>query len=144
MKSRVMNTKQLWTALTLNPKTNFYFNGIFSIDTLKEIKEKPDLFICNTDPSDQPGEHWVLFFFNENSVDFYDSLGCDITYYGSKFINFIKNYTFNFEQCLRRMQPVESDLLDIIVCIMLLLTVMVFLWKKLLIICFLTIMWWSL
>ena len=96
-----MNTKQLWTALTLNPKTNFYFDGIFSIDTLKEIKEKPDLIICNTDPSDQPGEHWVLFFFNENSVDFYDSLGRDITYYGSEFINFIKNYTSNFEQCLR-------------------------------------------
>ena len=105
-----MNTKQLWTALTLNPKTNFYFDGIFSIDTLKEIKEKPDLIICNTDPSDQPGEHWVLFFFNENSVDFYDSLGRDITYYGSEFINFIKNYTSNFEQCLRRTQPLESDL----------------------------------
>ena len=105
-----MNTKQLWTALTLNPKTNFYFDGIFSIDTLKEIKEKPDLIICNTDPSDQPGEHWVLFFFNENSVDFYDSLGHDITYYGSEFINFIKNYTSNLGQCLRRMQPVKSDL----------------------------------
>ena len=105
-----MNTKQLWTALTLNPKTNFYFDGIFSIDTLKEIKEKPDLIICNTDPSDQPGEHTVLFFFNENSVDFYDSLGRDITYYGSEFINFIKNYTSHFEQCLRRMQPLESDL----------------------------------
>ena len=134
-----MNTKQLWTALTLNPKTNFYFDGIISIDTLKEIKEKPDLIICNTDPSDQPGEHWVLFFLNENSVDFYDSLGCDITYYGSEFINFIKNYTSNFEQCLRSVICV-----DIIVCIMLLLNVMVFLWKKLLIICFLKIMWWSL
>ena len=30
-----MNTKQLWIALTLNPKTNFYFDGIFSIDTLR-------------------------------------------------------------------------------------------------------------
>ena len=44
-----MNTKQLWIALTLNPKTNFYFDGIFSIDTLKDIKEKPSLIICNTD-----------------------------------------------------------------------------------------------
>ena len=57
-----MNTKQLWTALTLNPKTNFYFDGIFSIDTLKEIEEKPDLIICNTDPSDQPGEQPGICF----------------------------------------------------------------------------------
>ena len=108
-----MNTKQLWTALTLNPKTNFYFDGIFSIDTLKEIKEKPDLIICNTDPSNQPGEHWVLFFFNENSV-------------------------------LEEHNQLRVICVDIIVCIMLLLNVMVFLWKKLLIICFLKIMWWSL
>ena len=92
-----MNTKQLWIALTLNPKTNSYFDGIFSIDTLKDIKEKPSLIICNTDPSDEPGKHWVLFFFNKDSVDFYDSLGRDITYYGSEFIDFIKNFTSNFE-----------------------------------------------
>ena len=30
-----MNTKQLWNALTHNPATNFYFDGIFSADTLK-------------------------------------------------------------------------------------------------------------
>ena len=40
-----MNTKQLWNALTLNPITNKYFDGIFSIDTLKDIKEKPTLII---------------------------------------------------------------------------------------------------
>ena len=48
-----MNTKQLWNALTLNPVTNNNFDGIFSIDTLKEIKEKPTLIVCNTDPSDK-------------------------------------------------------------------------------------------
>ena len=46
-----MNTKQLWNALCLNPVTNQYFDGIYSADTLKEIREKPDLIICNTDPS---------------------------------------------------------------------------------------------
>ena len=49
----VMNTKQLWNALTLNTVTNNNFDGIFSIDTLKEIKEKPTLIVCNTDPSDK-------------------------------------------------------------------------------------------
>ena len=105
-----MNTKQLWNALTLNPSTNKYFDGIFSVDTLKEIEEKPDLIICNTDPSYKSGEHWVLFFFSGNSVDFYDSLGRETTYYGSVFIDFIKNFAYDFKQCLRRMQPIQSDL----------------------------------
>lgn len=105
-----MNTKQLWNALCLNPVTNLYFDGIFSSDTLKDIKIKPDLIICNTDPSDKPGEHWVLFFFSENSVDFYDSLGREITYYGSVFTDFIKNFALDYKQCLSRTQPLKSDL----------------------------------
>ena len=63
-----MNTKQLWQALTSNPVTEPYFDGIFSVDTLKEIKTKPELIICNTDPSDKPGKHWLLFFFHNNTV----------------------------------------------------------------------------
>ena len=95
-----MNTKQLWNALCLNPVTNQYFNGIYPADTLKEIREKPDLIICNTDPSNKPGEHWVLFFFSDNSVDFFDSLGRDIKSYGSIFLDFIANFVTNYEQSL--------------------------------------------
>ena len=47
-----MNTKQLWTALTLNKMTNSYFDGVYSIDTLIDIEKKPKLIICNTEPSD--------------------------------------------------------------------------------------------
>ena len=105
-----MNTKQLWNALCFNPVTNKYFDGIYSSDTLKDIVDKPELIICNTDPSNKPGEHWVLFFFNNNSVDFFDSLGRDINYYGSVFLDFIANFSDNYKQCLERMQPIESDL----------------------------------
>ena len=104
-----MNTKQLWNALTHNPITNFYFDGIFSSDTLDYVKE-PELIICNTDPSNKAGEHWVLFFVKGNSVDFYDSLGRDIDYYGSSFLDFIKNFAHNYKQCLRRTQPIDSNL----------------------------------
>lgn len=105
-----MDTKQLWNALSLNPVTNKYFDGIYSSDTLKEIKEKPTLIICNTDPSNKPGEHWVLFFFSKNSVDFYDSLGREITYYGNVFLDFVKKFADDVKQCLKRTQPVKSDL----------------------------------
>ena len=88
------------------PQTSFAgsnnnFDGIFSIDTLKEIKEKPTLIVCNTDPSDKAGEHWVLFFFDDNTVDFYDSLAHDITYYGSEFIYFVKRFANNFKYTVR-------------------------------------------
>lgn len=106
-----MNTKQLWTALTLNVKTNMYFDGVFSYNTLKNIKEKPGLIICNTDPSYKPGEHWVLFFFDsEDSVDFYDSLGKDISYYGDEFLKFILRFAKNITQCEKRTQPINSSL----------------------------------
>ena len=39
-----MNTKQLWCALTMNYYTNPHFDGIYSIDTLKNIKEKPGTY----------------------------------------------------------------------------------------------------
>ena len=126
-----MNTKQLWTALTLNKVTNPYFDGEYSLDTLVNIIEKPQLIICNTQPSDQSGEHWVLFFFEEDSVDFYDSLGKDITEYGPGFITFIKNYTNNLNNVLEGHNPLRVLCVDIIVCIMLMLNVMVILWKKL-------------
>ena len=107
-----MNTKQLWCALTMNYYTNPHFDGIYSIDTLKNIKEKPELIICNTDPSDKPGEHWVLFFFdNDGSVDFYNSLGRDINFYGSEFLDFVMKFaTKNLKQCMVRTQPINSSL----------------------------------
>ena len=76
-----MNTKQIWQALTCNTKTEPYFDGVFSIDMLQKIKNKPKLIICNTDPSTKPGKHWVLFFFHNDTVDFFDSLGNDMNYY---------------------------------------------------------------
>ena len=129
-----MNTKQLWNALILNPVTNKYFDGIFSIDTLQDIKEKPTLIICNTDPSYKPGEHWILFFFYDKSVDFFDSLGRDITFYGSEFIDFVKNFANEHSQS-------EAMYVDIIVCIMLLKNVMTYLCKKLFLIFLIMTMW---
>ena len=48
--------------LTYNPITNFYFDGIFSLDTLAFVKE-PELIICNTDPSNKQeniGSYFLL------------------------------------------------------------------------------------
>ena len=119
----------------MNPVTNNNFDGIFSIDTLKEIKEKPTLIVCNTDPSDKAGEHWVLFFFHDNTVDFYDSLAHEITYFNdlNSFI-LLKGLLIILSILSDEPNLLKLIYVDIIVCIMLLKNVKVILWKILLII----------
>ena len=106
-----MNTKQLWQALTSNPVTEPYFDGVFPSDELKTIKKKPRLIICNTDPSTKTGKHWLLFFFHDDdTVDFYDSLGKDLTAYGKEFTDFVHKFAKKYQQCTTRTQPKGSSL----------------------------------
>ena len=49
------------------------FQGVFSVDTLPE---NPRLLICNTDPSTEPGLHWIAIFVDQNGRgEFFDSFG---------------------------------------------------------------------
>jgi len=48
-----MNTDQLDRTIRLYVKR---FDGVFSSDRLPT---KPRLIVCNTDPSDESGEHWI-------------------------------------------------------------------------------------
>ena len=105
-----MNTKQIWQALTCNTKTEPNFDGVFPINELKNIKDKPELIICNTDPSNKLGQHWVLFFFHNDTVDFFDSLGKNMEYYGEEFINFAKRFSSKFQISLMRTQPKNTSL----------------------------------
>ena len=105
-----MNTKQIWQALTSNTKTEPYFDGVFAIDELRRIKKKPELIICNTDPSNKPGQHWVLFFFDNDTVDFFDSLGKDIEDYGHEFVDFAKRFSSKFQESTVRTQPKNTSI----------------------------------
>ena len=105
-----LNTKDIWQALTSNNVTEPFFDGVFPLDGLKSIKHKPELIICNTDPSDKPGKHWLLFFFHGNIVNFYDSLGNDLNYYDKKLITFVKKYADTIETSNVRTQPKNTSL----------------------------------
>ena len=105
-----MNTKEIEYILNCDPNTKKYFDGVYSIDTLKDINVKPSLIICNTDPSFKTGKHWVLFYFYDNMVDFFDSLGHEPNFYGQEFITFMEKFAKNCNLCLTRIQPPKSTL----------------------------------
>jgi len=49
------------------------FDGAFSVDTMPS---KPHLLVCNTDPSDKPGQHWVCIYVDDDGRgEFFDSFG---------------------------------------------------------------------
>ena len=105
-----MNTKQLWNALVNNKVTEPFFDGIFPRDMLTIIENQPQLIICNTDPSFKKGEHWILFFFDKNVVEFYDPLGKSINHYGKEFSELVDKFVNEYKFCKIRTQPIQSNL----------------------------------
>ena len=53
------------------------FMGVFSSDTLPtRINKRPAIIVCNTDPSDRGGEHWICIYVDRNRHgEFFDSFG---------------------------------------------------------------------
>ena len=50
------------------------FLGVFPLDRLPEIKSIPASLIINTDPHNEPGEHWVAVYISDIGV-YFDSYG---------------------------------------------------------------------
>ena len=107
-----MNTFQLWNALATNPITRKKFGGIFSKDTLKFVKEPlPQLIICNTDVSTQSGKHWILLYIDEKCLEYFDTLGNDINYYGLELLHFLKlTKVKKYKRVPKRIQPINSSM----------------------------------
>ena len=65
-----MNTDQLDRTIRLYAKR---FDGVFSSDCLPT---KPRLMVCNTDPSDESGEHWIAIYVDDGGHygEYFDSL----------------------------------------------------------------------
>ena len=59
-----MNTLQIKRALERNAFTKKIFGGVFAADEVPQIIDTfPYGFVENTDPSTEPGTHWVAFYF---------------------------------------------------------------------------------
>ena len=83
-----MNTLELERALKHNTFTKKIFVGVFAADELPTLNTFPSGFVANTDPSTEPGTHWVAFYFpSREKGEFFDSYGHPPEHYGFKSYN---------------------------------------------------------
>ena len=74
-------------------KKNFF--GVFPRNRLPDVFSYPCSYVINTDPSTQPGEHWLGFYYDKNgNCDFFDSFGNPPSFYGLE--NYIKLQSTDF------------------------------------------------
>ena len=83
--------------------------GVFSSDTLPtSIKKRPAIIVCNTDPSDRSGEHWICIYIDRNRCgEFFDNFGrrpCQ------PFCSFMDNHCINWTYNDRQLQHILSNL----------------------------------
>jgi len=52
------------------------FDGAFSVDNLPDDLH---LLVCNPDPSEEPGRHWIAIYIEDGRGEFFDPFGHDLT-----------------------------------------------------------------
>ena len=102
-----MNTSQLQCIFSCDPVFRHRTLGVFAADQLpRHLPTYPCAFIVNTDDSHKPGQHWLAFFVQNNSLECFDSYGQFPGSYNS-------NFTFWIERHFKTMrinnQRLQSD-----------------------------------
>lgn len=62
--------------------TKEIYTGSFALDELPKQPKYPSALIVNTEPRNQPGEHWLALYYSKSGVcDFFDSYGQPPSFY---------------------------------------------------------------
>lgn len=71
-----MNGSRIEELIRRDEKCILAFVGVFACDRLPERISEPALLVCNTDPHDRPGQHWVVLYVENSSYgEYFDSFG---------------------------------------------------------------------
>ncbi len=102
---------------------NTYFLGVLPCDYLPKtpLKNLPAMLIFNTDPSTEPGQHWVAVYINNDGVScFFDSFGGapKDPHFQKNIRDFFKNNSIRMDYSKKQVQDFTSDRLLVasIVC----------------------------
>ena len=106
-----MNTRQLEKIFSTGKITKNQFHGVFASDELpKTVQDYPSAYVANVDPSDQPGSHWIAFYFDKNKEgEFWDSYGQHPENYVKTFINFLQINSTNWSMNHKMLQSLDSS-----------------------------------
>lgn len=102
-----MNTKDLFAKLAGKCKGQFL--GVYPCDKLPSRlpPKRPLMMICNTDPHDEPGEHWIVLYFGEKATgEYFDSYGRDAP---PIFKNYLRRFCTSWIKNDVRLQSVISS-----------------------------------
>lgn len=70
-----MDTRQITAILKGCKVASGLFKGVYALDFVNSCRG-PGIYVCNTQPSSMPGEHWiVLCVTNDNKAEYFDSFG---------------------------------------------------------------------
>ena len=97
-----MDTRQITSILNSCNTTKKIFRGVYPLDHINECHGS-GVYICNTDPSDMPGQHWIAIALSEDGEgEYFDSFGLPpLKQEFSTFLNKeARQWTYNSE-CLQ-------------------------------------------
>lgn len=72
------------------------FKGVFAQNSVPNLNQFPCCFVVNSDPSHEPGTHWLAFYFiSRVRCEFFDSYGMHPDYYHFPFLNDLIDCTYS-------------------------------------------------
>jgi hypothetical protein len=72
-----MTATELSDILSTDKRTRYAFRGVYMSDQLPLWSPCRSLHVCNTDPSSEPGQHWVIIYLESaERAEYFDSVGC--------------------------------------------------------------------
>jgi hypothetical protein len=95
-----MNTEDIELILNADSICRQVFQGVFSSDMLPP---NPCLLVCNTDPSNKPGRHWIAIHLDDDdgSGEYFDSFGKPPNKHFENYMNkHCRKWIFNQRQLL--------------------------------------------
>jgi len=100
-----MNSLELWLVLTKNCK---YFKGIYAADEIFNIKP-PGFIVVNTGKKGNKGKHWIAMFINNQTPEFFDSLGKTPASYHERWHKYLIKRTGKYIYNNKRIQKMNSN-----------------------------------
>jgi hypothetical protein len=105
-----MDAEQIDRILSGNRITDKAFRGVFAADELPTFVHKniDSVYVCNTDPHDRSGEHWIVIYVDGRGYgEFFDSFGRNRL--GASFEKFLRKNCVYVKRNNRMLQDLFSN-----------------------------------